>query len=86
MLFELAMCKINIIICDFSRSFLRFQLMLYKSLWDSLVAGNFPTGRFYDYFSLNPHSTLSEEIRETTADAGFPVQVNTLIFYKLLAC
>ncbi|XP_021889759.1 exonuclease V, chloroplastic [Carica papaya] len=52
----------------------RFQLMLYKSLWDSLVAGNFPTGRFYDYFSLNPHSTLSEEIRETTADAGFPVQ------------
>lgn len=52
----------------------RLQLMCYKYMWDNLVADNFPSQKFFDYFTLNPHSILSEEIRERTADSGFPAE------------
>ena len=49
--------------------------MCYKSLWDSLAANSFPSRKFYDFFALNPHYILSEEIRENTANSGFPAKV-----------
>jgi len=49
-----------------------------KVMWDNLVADHFPSKQFFDFFTLNPHSVLSEEIRERTADSGFPAEVSTL--------
>lgn len=49
--------------------------MYYKCLWDSLAANSFPSRQFYDFFALNPHYILSEEIRENTANSGFPAKV-----------
>lgn len=49
--------------------------MCYKHMWDTLVADNFPAAKFFDFFSLNPYSVLSEDIRETSAVSGFPVKV-----------
>ncbi|KAJ4845150.1 hypothetical protein Tsubulata_040322 [Turnera subulata] len=54
----------------------RLQLMVYKYLWDSLVAGNFQARKFFDYFNLNPYHILTEEIRENFAKAG--LQAKTL--------
>jgi exonuclease V len=52
--------------------------MCYKYMWDNLVADHFSSKQFFDFFTLNPHSVLSEEIRERTADSGFPAKVSTL--------
>ncbi|XVE59774.1 hypothetical protein DITRI_Ditri05aG0074100 [Diplodiscus trichospermus] len=52
----------------------RLQLMLYKNLWDTLVADSFPSRPFFNLFSLNPNYILSEEIREKTANSGFPAK------------
>lgn len=52
----------------------RLQLMCYKYLWDKLVSDSFPSKQFFDFFSLDPYYLLSEEIRENTAKAGFPVK------------
>ncbi|OMO71214.1 Exonuclease V [Corchorus capsularis] len=52
----------------------RLQLMCYKHLWDTLVTGAFPTREFFDVFSLNRNSILSEDIREKTANSGFPAK------------
>ncbi|KAG7950051.1 hypothetical protein I3843_13G093500 [Carya illinoinensis] len=62
----------------------RLQLMCYKYMWDNLVADNFPSREFYKFFALNPHSILSEEIREKTADSGFPADTldDVVRFYK----
>ncbi|KAG6619850.1 hypothetical protein I3843_13G093400 [Carya illinoinensis] len=62
----------------------RLQLMCYKYMWDNLVADNFPSREFYKFFALNPHSMLSEEIREKTADSGFPADTldDVVRFYK----
>lgn len=49
--------------------------MCYKLLWDNLVADKFPSGRFFDFFTLNPNSILSAEIRENTTNSGFPAEV-----------
>ncbi|KAL1558582.1 exonuclease V, chloroplastic [Salvia divinorum] len=50
----------------------RFQLMCYKYMWDTLVADEFPTKKFFDFFSLNPNHILSPEIRDNTTKSGFP--------------
>lgn len=50
----------------------RLQLMCYKYLWDSLAANKFPSHKFFDYFSLNPHYILSPEVRRLTEKSGFP--------------
>ncbi|KAJ8551845.1 hypothetical protein K7X08_028288 [Anisodus acutangulus] len=55
----------------------RLQLMCYKHLWDSLVADEFPSRQFFEFFSLNPHHILSAEIRENTAKCGFPAETLT---------
>ncbi|KAM7522309.1 hypothetical protein LguiA_012211 [Lonicera macranthoides] len=52
----------------------RLQLMCYKYLWDSLVADKFPSRNFFNFFSLNPHYILSEDIRANTAKSGFPAE------------
>uniref|UniRef100_A0A2N9FGA6 Exonuclease V, chloroplastic n=1 Tax=Fagus sylvatica TaxID=28930 RepID=A0A2N9FGA6_FAGSY len=52
----------------------RLQLMCYKYLWDKLVSDSFPSKQFFNFFSLDPYYLLSEEIRENTAKAGFPVK------------
>ncbi|TXG73896.1 hypothetical protein EZV62_002475 [Acer yangbiense] len=52
----------------------RLQLMCYKYMWDNLAAGNFPSRQFFDFFSLNPYHVLSEEVRENTAEAGYPAK------------
>ncbi|CAN1198733.1 Exonuclease V, chloroplastic [Linum perenne] len=58
----------------------RLQLMCYKYILDSLVAGNFPADQFYEFFSLNRDTILSKEIRETAKEAGIPdAEVNTII-------
>lgn len=52
--------------------------MCYKYMWDDLVADKFPSKKFFDFFSLNPHHILSDEIREMTANSGFPAEVKIL--------
>ncbi|KAL3850760.1 hypothetical protein ACJIZ3_012642 [Penstemon smallii] len=52
----------------------RLQLMCYKYLWDRLVSEKFPMQKFFDFFSLNPNSILSLEIRENAEKSGFPSQ------------
>ncbi|XP_057956601.1 exonuclease V, chloroplastic-like [Malania oleifera] len=65
----------------------RLQLMCYKFLWDNLVADNFPSKQFFDFFTLNPHYILSEEIRKNTALSDFPVQtLNDLVRYFINTC
>lgn len=50
----------------------RLQLMCYKHLFDNLISDGFPSRRFLELFSLNPYQILSDEIRENTANSGFP--------------
>ncbi|XP_042504379.1 exonuclease V, chloroplastic-like [Macadamia integrifolia] len=52
----------------------RLQLMCYKYLWDNIVADSFPADRFFDFFGLNPHHVLSEDIIEHATSSGFPVK------------
>lgn len=55
--------------------FCRLQLMCYKFLLDSLISDGFSSRQFFDFFSLNPHSTLSEEICACTTPFGFTAKV-----------
>ncbi|CAL1403378.1 unnamed protein product [Linum trigynum] len=66
----------------------RLQLMCYKYIWDTLVAGNFPTQKFYDFFSLNRNAILSEEIRENAKQAGIPAKTldDILRFFINTSC
>ncbi|CAA6654799.1 unnamed protein product [Spirodela intermedia] len=48
----------------------RLQLMCYKYLWDNTVAHSFPSDEFYSYFGLDPHSTLSDDVRDYSARLG----------------
>ncbi|XP_039065994.1 exonuclease V, chloroplastic [Hibiscus syriacus] len=65
----------------------RLQLMCYKYLWDTLVADSFPSGQFFDFFSLNRNYILSEDIRERTANAGFPAKtLDDMIQYYINTC
>lgn len=65
----------------------RLQLMCYKRMWDNLVAGNFPAGKFFDSFGLDPNYILSTEIRESTAKSGYPAEtLNDLVVYFRNAC
>ncbi|XP_010443837.1 PREDICTED: exonuclease V, chloroplastic-like isoform X1 [Camelina sativa] len=52
----------------------RLQLMLYKLLWDTVVKEGFATGPFFDYFSLNRHYVLSQDVRDHIANAGIQAQ------------
>ncbi|ESQ42307.1 hypothetical protein EUTSA_v10013696mg [Eutrema salsugineum] len=52
----------------------RLQVMLYKLLWDTVVKEEFPAGRFFDYFSLDRHCVLSQDVRDNIADAGIPAR------------
>lgn len=58
--------------------FCRLQLMIYKFLLDSLISDGFSSRQFFDFFSLNPHSTLSEEISDSTTPLGFTAKVELL--------
>lgn len=53
----------------------RLQVMLYKLLWDTVVKEEFPATRFFNYFALNRHEVLSQDVRDNIADAGIPAQV-----------
>ncbi|KAJ0245899.1 Exonuclease V [Hirschfeldia incana] len=52
----------------------RLQVMLYKLLWDTVVREEFPATRFFNYFALNRHEVLSQDVRDNIADAGIPAQ------------
>ncbi|KAF8100425.1 hypothetical protein N665_0224s0012 [Sinapis alba] len=52
----------------------RLQVMLYKLLWDTVVKEEFPATRFFNYFALNRHEVLSQDVRDNIADAGIPAQ------------
>ncbi|EOA13472.1 hypothetical protein CARUB_v10026530mg [Capsella rubella] len=52
----------------------RLQLMLYKLLWDTIVKEGFPKESFFDYFSLNRHCVLSQDVRDNIANAGIKAQ------------
>lgn len=52
--------------------------MIYKSLLDSLISDGFSSRQFFYYFSLNPHSTLSEEVSDNTTPFGFTAKVELL--------
>lgn len=52
----------------------RLQVMLYKLLWDTVVKEEFPSTRFFNYFALNRHEVLSQDVRDNIADAGIPAQ------------
>uniref|UniRef100_A0A5B7AUI1 Exonuclease V n=2 Tax=Davidia involucrata TaxID=16924 RepID=A0A5B7AUI1_DAVIN len=65
----------------------RLQLMCYKYMWDNLAADNFPSRQFFDFFSLDPHYILSEEIRENTTNSGFPAKtLDDLVRYFRNTC
>ncbi|KAL8057534.1 hypothetical protein ABFX02_04G190400 [Erythranthe guttata] len=65
----------------------RLQLMCYKYMWDSLIADRFPSQKFYEFFSLNPHQILNQEIRESTAKSGFPSEtLSDVVRYFLNSC
>ncbi|MED6168644.1 hypothetical protein PIB30_013373 [Stylosanthes scabra] len=51
----------------------RLQLMSYKYMWDNTIANDFPSGKFFTSFSLNPHQTLSEDLQEIGAGSDFHV-------------
>lgn len=55
----------------------RLQLMCYKYLWDSLVADDFPSRQFFEFFSLKPNHILSAGIREHSAKCGFTAETLT---------
>ncbi|KAL1361651.1 hypothetical protein HN51_009992 [Arachis hypogaea] len=54
----------------------RFQLMCYKYLWDNTIANDFPSGKFFTYFSLNPHHILAEDLQVTIAGSDFCVSAS----------
>lgn len=60
--------------------------MLYKMLWDTVVKEKFATKRFFDYFSLDRHYVLSQDVRDNIASAGIPAQVcaNLLLYAKII--
>ncbi|XVF19498.1 hypothetical protein REPUB_Repub11eG0115700 [Reevesia pubescens] len=65
----------------------RLQLMCYKYLWDTLVADSFPSRQFFNFFSLNPNYILSEDIREKTANSGFPAKtLDDIVGYYRNTC
>ncbi|KAB2042387.1 hypothetical protein ERO13_D02G184700v2 [Gossypium hirsutum] len=65
----------------------RLQLMCYKYLWDTLAANSFPSGQFFDFFSLNRSYMLSKDIRERTASSGFPAKtLDDVIQYYINTC
>ncbi|MFQ6629997.1 hypothetical protein Gotur_007301 [Gossypium turneri] len=65
----------------------RLQLMCYKYLWDTLAANSFPSGQFFDFFSLNRSYMLSNDIRERTASSGFPAKtLDDVIQYYINTC
>lgn len=51
-------------------------------MWDDLVTNNFPTKKFFGYYSLNPYHILSKEIIERTADLGFPAKVKDFLLLR----
>ncbi|XWS28434.1 hypothetical protein CRYUN_Cryun25bG0068600 [Craigia yunnanensis] len=65
----------------------RLQLMCYKNLWDTLVADSFPSRQFFNLFSLDPNYILSENIREKTANSGFPAKtLDDIVGYYRNTC
>ncbi|GAB2286868.1 hypothetical protein Dimus_021257 [Dionaea muscipula] len=65
----------------------RLQLMCYRYLWDNLVADDLPSKQFFDWFSLDPNHILSDEIKMSTADSGFPAEtLGELVKYFRNAC
>lgn len=50
--------------------------MCYKYLWDNSVACNFPSEQFFDFFHLNPHRILCEDLKVSSAGSGFTVTVS----------
>lgn len=59
--------------------------MFYKFLLDNLISDGLSIRQFFDFFSLNPHSTLSEEISDTTTSIGFTAKVDLLTAICLLS-
>ncbi|XP_022140311.1 exonuclease V, chloroplastic isoform X2 [Momordica charantia] len=53
----------------------KLQLMCYKYILDSLIPDGFSSRQFFDFFSLNPYSTLSEEITESITSFGFTAKI-----------
>uniref|UniRef100_A0A7N0R8K3 Exonuclease V n=1 Tax=Kalanchoe fedtschenkoi TaxID=63787 RepID=A0A7N0R8K3_KALFE len=49
----------------------RLQLMCYKYLWDNQIMNEFPSTQLFNFFSLDPHCILSDDIQETTANSGY---------------
>lgn len=49
--------------------------MCYKYLLDNLVSNNFPSKQFYEHFSMDPQHVLSDEVKMSAADSGFPAEV-----------
>lgn len=65
----------------------KLQLMCYKFLLDSLISDGFSIRQFFNFFSLNPHSTLSEEIADSTTSFGFTARtLDDVIRYYMNCC
>lgn len=65
----------------------RLQLMCYKYLWDTLVAGNFPSEEFFEFFSLDSQHILSDEIKRSTIESGLPAEtLGEVVRYFANAC
>lgn len=55
----------------------RLQLMCYKYLWDSLVADDFPSEKFFTNFGLNPEQTLCEDLKVKSSDPKYSALVSS---------
>ncbi|KAG6570766.1 Exonuclease V, chloroplastic, partial [Cucurbita argyrosperma subsp. sororia] len=65
----------------------KLQLMCYKFLLDCLICDGFSTRQFFDFFSLNPHSILSEEIADSTVSFGFTAKtLDDVVRYYINCC
>ncbi|KAA0035313.1 hypothetical protein IC582_026718 [Cucumis melo] len=66
----------------------KLQLMFYKLLLDNLISSDgFPIRQFFDFFSLNPHSTLSEEIADSSTSFGFTAKtLDDVVRYYINCC
>ncbi|XP_077232997.1 exonuclease V, chloroplastic-like [Tasmannia lanceolata] len=66
----------------------RLQLMCYKYLWDGMVADNFPSSNFFEFFRLNPQYVLSEDVKKYIASSGFHAETfgEMVTYFRNVCC
>ncbi|KAL5711287.1 hypothetical protein ACHQM5_021760 [Ranunculus cassubicifolius] len=70
--------------CEAQKRSGKLQLMCYKYMWDILVTSDFPARRFYNFFGLNSHYILAQQIQDLSAASGFPAKTleDVVMYYQ----